>query len=114
MGKNERDGLRVFAVDELCELLRIGFVQNIERGDVATEDFHQAVVNIFRSVRTESHVQHFFGVLETAFSHIFAAHNHLIKLFEHAFGLLRRDILKARNLAANQLNLVVAKRFHQL
>lgn len=109
MRKNERDGLRVFAVDEFGKLLRVGPMKNVECGDIAAEDFDQPIVDALRSFRSECHFQHLFRVLQTALGHIFAAHDHLIELFQNAFDLLRRDVLDARNFAADQLNFVVGE-----
>ena len=43
MRQNQRDGLRMLAVDEFGELLRIGFLQRVETQRLVGERLHQPV-----------------------------------------------------------------------
>ena len=43
MGKHQGDGLGMFAVNEFGQLLRVGFLENIEIRDIVAQRFHQPV-----------------------------------------------------------------------
>ena len=48
MRKNQRDGLRMLVVNELGELLRIGFLQRVEAGRFVAQRLHQPVQHFLR------------------------------------------------------------------
>src|SRR5260370_40839559 len=101
-------------MNELGELLWIGFVKRIEIGDVMAEHFDQAVVDLLTLVWTESPLQHLFRVVETAFDHELAAGDKLDKVFENTFSLVRSDGGNTRDFAADGLHFLLREPLDQI
>ncbi len=114
MGEDQRDGLRMFVVDEFGELLRVDFLQNVEVGIFAAERLREAVDHLLADFGAERLVQHFLGVVEAAAHDKIVRHVHLIKLFEKNFGMVRRNGVELGDLAADQLHFVLGELFDDL
>src|SRR5579862_959824 len=107
MRQNQRDRLRMFIMNELRQLLRIGLLQRVEVDGFVADGLHQLVEDLLRVFRPEGVHQHLARIIDTALHHIVVRDGHLVELFEHAFGFFRRQRLHARDLPADDLDLVV-------
>ena len=114
MRQNERDHLRVLAVDELGELLRIGLLQRVEGSDVGAQGLDQAVEQPPRRIRAEGADQDLAGVVQAALEHVVVRDGHLVELLEDRFGLFVSDLGDARDLAADFLNLLLVELLENL
>ncbi len=106
--KDQGDCLRVFAVNEFGELLRIRFLECIEVATVGAERLDEPVEHLLGDFRTEGVDQNFFGIIHAAFYHEIFGYYHLIKLVQDAFGLLWRNLPQSRDFAAHKLDFVFA------
>ncbi len=104
MREDQRDGLRVLVVDELGELLRIGFLQRVEIGQFRAQRLHQPVHQFSRVLRPERAHEHLFRVVDAALEHVIVGHRHLVELFENSFSLVVADGGDARHFVADGLH----------
>ena len=80
MREHQGDGLRMLVVDEFGELLRIGFLNRVERGGVGAERFGQPVEQPLRGVRLEGAHEQFAGVIDAAARHVIAGGGDVVEL----------------------------------
>ena len=102
--EDQRDGLRMLVVDELGELLRIGFLQRVEAGQLRAQRLHQPVHQFSGVLRAEGVHEHFLRIVDAALEHVVVGHRHLVELFENALGLIVADGGDARHLVADGLH----------
>jgi hypothetical protein len=84
MRQHERDGLRMFVVDESGKLLRIGFLKDVEVTYSPPIIMTRRSIELLARVRPEGRSQHFLGVVEAAAHDEIVRHVHLVELFERA------------------------------
>ena len=83
MRQHQGDGLRMLIVDELCQLLGVGFLNRVEGGGVGAERFGEAVQQTLGLIRLESAHQQLAGILYAAAGHVVAGIGDMMELFEH-------------------------------
>ncbi len=104
MRKDQRNGLRVLAVDEFGELGRIGFTQCVEAERFVAHRLHQAIQHFFGLLRSECIDQNLARVVDASLDHVVVRHRHLVELFKHTFDFLGVEGLYARDFAAELLD----------
>ncbi len=114
MRQDERDGLRVLAMDEFGELLGVGFVQDVETGDIFAQRFDQAVVNLASGLGAESAFEHLARIFKSTLHDVVIADHGLMKFFQNGLRLFRTDVLDVGDFAADELNFLLAQILDEL
>src|ERR1035438_8348157 len=109
MREDQGDGLRMFVVNKLRELLRIGFLQGIEAGRFRSQRLHQPVHHFPGMFRPECGDEHFLGEVHSALQDEIARHRHLVELVQHGLGQFVGDAGDAGNFVPDLLHLFLVQ-----
>ena len=89
--EHQRDGLRMFVVDELGKQLWVGLLDGVEGCRLGAQGLGQPVEQPFGDIRREGARQQLAGEFDAAARHIIAGRGDVVEFVEKAFGLFGRD-----------------------
>ena len=101
-------------MNELGELLRIGFVKGVEIGDLMPERLDQAIVDLLALVGTKGPLQHLLGIVQTTFDQELTPGDEFYKIFEYTLSLLRSDRGNTGDFAAYGLNFLLRETLDEI
>jgi hypothetical protein len=99
----------MLVVDELGELLRVGFLDGVETGHFRAQGLDQPVHDFSGVLGAEGVIEHLLGVVDAALEHVVVGHRHLVELFEDVLGLIVADGGDARHLVPDGLHLFLVQ-----
>jgi len=105
MREYERDRLRMLVLNQLGELLRIGFTEMIEFETGPPDGFGQPLEKLFRRGRAVGFGQHLFGVIEAALDVELLGIGLQHEVLENLFHLFRSDAFESGNGAGDQVGI---------
>ena len=90
MREHQRDGLGMLVVNELGELLGVGFLDGVEGGGLRPQRLGEPVEHPLGDVRREGAQQQLAREIDAAARDVIAGQGQLVELFEHAPRPVRR------------------------
>ncbi len=114
MREDQSDGLRVFAVYELCKLLRISLLERIEGSHFGTQGLHHAVQPFLSLLGSIGADQEFAGVFNSSLENVVVRRHHLIAVFQHGFDLITGDGLDLGDFTPDCFRFILSQMFERL
>ena len=114
VGEHQRDGLRVFVVNELRQLLGVGFLNRVEGSRLRPQRLGQAVQHPFGDIRSERAQQQLPGEIDAAARDVIAREGQLMELLEHALRLVGGNGRDSGHLAADGLHVFFPELLQQV
>ena len=109
MRQHQRDGLRMFAFQELAELRRIHLLQRGKVAHLVVAHARDIAQQLFRALAAEGLRQQARCVIGPAAQDVLLRFEQPVELHQHGRLLLRADVADARELFRQPLNLVLAQ-----